>query len=120
MATLNKVYLIGLVGRDPDVRDTEKGKVASFSLATTNSYKDKSGERHEETDWHTCVVWGPSAGYVEKYVTKGSSVLVEGRLHYRKYNDKNGDVKYVTEILASSIESLSRKRKDDEEPDDLP
>ena len=112
MATLNKVFLIGNVGRDPDVRAVGNSKVASFSLATAMRYKDRNGSVVEETEWHNIVVFGPSAEYVEQNVLKGTQLHVEGRLRYRKYTDRNGETKYVTEIVASSIQNLSPRRGD--------
>lgn len=117
MATLNKVYLIGNVGRDPDVRSVNNGKVASFSLATATRYKDRNGESKEDTEWHNIVVFGNSAEYVEKYVSKGTQLHVEGRIRYRKY-EKDGEARYVTEILANSLQNLSPKRGEQNEPDE--
>ncbi len=108
--SLNKVMLIGNVGRDPEVRHLESGVVtASFTLATTERYKDRNGEQKEQTEWHNIVCWRSLAEIAEKYVRKGSSLYVEGKIRNRSYNDKEGNTKYITEILADSFQLLGRK-----------
>src|SRR5574344_1834157 len=103
--SLNKVMLIGNVGRDPEVRHLESGVVtASFTLATTERYKDRNGEQKEQTEWHNIVCWRSLAEIAEKYVRKGSSLYVEGKIRNRSYNDKEGNTKYITEILADSFQ----------------
>lgn len=100
---LNKVLLIGRVGRDPELRYTNQTHraVANFSLATDRmGPKDARGERTKETDWHNIVVWGDQAETLNKYVSKGKLVFVEGRLQTRKYQDRNGVTKYMTEVVA--------------------
>lgn len=105
MAGINKVILIGHLGRDPEVMTFEKGsKKASFSLATTESYRDKEGNWQEQTEWHNIVVWGYLA---EKSIIKGDQVYVEGRLRSRSYEDSNGVKKYVTEVQGDRILKLS-------------
>jgi single-strand DNA-binding protein len=98
--SLNKVTLIGNVGKDPEVRNTQGGKVvANFSIATSESWTDKtSGERSEKTEWHNIVVWGPLAEIVEKYVQKGSKLYIEGKLQTRSW-EKDGKKNYTTEIV---------------------
>ena len=111
--SLNKAMLIGNVGRDPEVRylDGSNGqaKVATFTLATTERYRDRNGEIRENTEWHNIVVWGKTADICEKYVQKGSTLYVKGEIRYRSWDDKDGNKKYITEILASSLQLLDKK-----------
>lgn len=110
MAGLNKVTLIGHLGADPEVRHLEGGKsVANFSLATTESYKNKDGERVDSTEWHRLVIWGNLVKVVEKYVKKGSKIYVEGKIRQRSYEDKEGVTKYITEILVNNLLMLDSK-----------
>ncbi len=108
MSTLNnKVQLIGNLGKDPEIKDFDGGrKVANFPLATTESYKNDAGEKISETSWHSLVAWNGLASIVEKYLSKGKEVAVEGRLSYRNYEDKDGNKKYYTEIILSQIQLL--------------
>lgn len=102
MSSVNKAILIGNVGRDPDVRTTQNGeRVVSFSLATTESWRDKaSGERKDRTEWHNVVIWNDAIGKVaEAYVRKGSKVYIEGQIQTREYTDKDGNQRRVTEIV---------------------
>lgn len=117
MATLNKVQLIGNLGRDPEVRYTPNGTaVANVSLATTSTWKDKdSGERQEETEWHRVVFFGRLAEVVGEYMKKGSPMYVEGRLRTRKW-DKDGQDHYSTEIVADEMQMLGAKREDGRSP----
>ena len=121
--SLNKVMLIGNVGRDPNVRylDGNSGggpgsKVATFTLATTERFKDRSGETRENTEWHNIVAWRNSADLAEKFIHKGTMIYVEGRLRTRSYTDQAGVQKYTTEVVADNIQLLSR-RPDDEGAD---
>jgi len=103
---MNRVTLIGYVGKDPDIRQTKAGKsVANFSLATTDSWKDKSsGEKKEKTEWHRCVCWIEGLiPIIQNYVSKGSRILVEGQLTTREYTDKEGNTKYTTEVMMSGF-----------------
>lgn len=112
---LNKVMLIGIVGKDPDVRQLESGATnAQFSLATTERYKDKNGEQKEVTEWHNIVVWRGLAEVAEKYVRKGSHLYVEGKIQTRSYEDREGVKKYITEILASSFQMIGKKSDNSE------
>ncbi len=105
--------LIGNVGGDPNVRYLEgNAKVASFTLATTERYKDRSGEQRENTEWHNIVAWRSTADVVENYVKKGTQLYIEGKIRTRNYTDQSGVKKYVTEIVADSIQLLG-KRSDD-------
>lgn len=109
MASLNKVMLIGNVGKDPEVRTFDSGnKTASITLATSERYKDKSGEYKTQTEWHNIVFWGKLAEIVEAYVKKGSSIYVEGSLRNRSY-EKDGQTRYITEINASQMQMLGKK-----------
>lgn len=114
MAGINKVILVGNLGKDPEVRavGTDK-KVASFSLATTESYKNKSGERVEQTEWHNIVFWGPVADVIERYLRKGSQIYVEGKIRTRSYDDKDGVKKYITEILGETMTMLGTRGSSD-------
>lgn len=125
MAYLNKAFLIGNVGKDPEARTLQGGaKVAQFTLATTERFSDRSGESHENTEWHTVVVWNKPAEFVEKYVKKGAQVFVEGKIRTRDWSDQQGNKRYSTEIVADKIQLLDKRdegtkqrRYDD---DDLP
>ncbi|MEO2072589.1 MAG: single-stranded DNA-binding protein [Zunongwangia sp.] len=111
MSTLrNHVQLIGNVGQEPTITNLESGsKVARFSLATNEYYKNKKGEKEQNTEWHTVVAWGKTAEIVEKYVVKGKEVGVSGKLKSRSYEDKDGIKRYVTEIEANEILLLGTK-----------
>ena len=111
--SLNKVMLIGNVGKDPEVRYLDGNspagqgrKVASFTLATSERYRDRSGEVRENTEWHNVVVWGQSADIVERYVKKGTQLYVEGRLRTRSWTDQSGAKRYTTEINADSLQPV--------------
>jgi len=108
---VNKVFLIGSLGKDPEVRILENGtKVASFSLATSESYKDKNDTWQNLTTWHNIVAWRGLADRAEKLV-KGATAYVEGKISHREYTDKEGNKKYLTEIVASSILSFAKSEK---------
>lgn len=118
MPSINKVILVGNLGTDPTIRHLENGNcVANISLATAESWKDKSGEKQEKTEWHRVVFYKKLAEIVEKYLFKGSSVYVEGKLETRKWKDKSGTEKYSTEIIANNMQMLSSK-KEKEQPKD--
>lgn len=108
--SVNKVILIGNLGKDPEVRKLENGTtVASFSIATSESYTDRTtNEKREITDWHNIVVWRGLAEVVEKYLRKGSKVYIEGKLKTRSWQDKEGVTKYTTEVIADEMTMLSR------------
>ena len=102
--TLNKAMLIGRLGKDPEVRYTKSGDaVASFSLATDESYKDRQGNRQDKTEWHSIVAWGKLADFTQNYLKKGRQVYVEGRIQTRDWTDKDNVKHYKTEIRADSI-----------------
>ena len=113
--SLNKVTLIGNLGNDPEVRSTTGGnRVATFSLATSRSWNDASGNKQEKTEWHRCVVWNTKssqlADIVEKYVKKGDKLYVEGRIEYRQWQDKDGQTRYSTEINVRELIMLGGGR----------
>ena len=113
MAGVNKVILVGNLGKDPEVRYLEGGTaVANFTLATSETYKDKSGNRIEQTEWHNVVVWRGLAEIAEKYLRKGSMVYVEGKLRTRPWEDKDGVKRYTTEIIADNMTMLGGKREE--------
>jgi single stranded DNA-binding protein (ssb) len=108
--SFNKVILIGNVGKDPEVRHLESGTtVASFTLATTEKYKDKNGVLQDQTEWHNIVCWRNLAELSEKYITKGSQIFVEGKIRTRSWTDQAGVKKYTTEIVADNIRLLDRR-----------
>jgi len=108
--SVNKVILVGNVGKDPEVRYLEKGvAVAKFSLATSETYKGKDGEKVTSTEWHNIVLWRGLAETVEKYVHKGSQLYIEGKIRTRSYDDKDGNKRYVTEIVADLMQMLGKK-----------
>ena len=107
--SVNRVILVGNVGKDPEVRHIESGvAVANFSLATSESYKNKSGERVTNTEWHNIVVWRGLAEVVEKYVKKGQLLFIEGKIRTRSYDDQNGVKKYITEIVTDNLKMLGK------------
>lgn len=111
MATLNKVLIIGNLGKDPEVRHTTGGTaVASFSLATSETFKDKSGEKQEKTEWHNVTLWGRLAEIAAEYLKKGSTAYIEGRLQTRKWQDKDGKDRYTTEIIGERIQMIGGKQ----------
>lgn len=108
---INKVLLMGNLGKDPEVRHIDSGSVvASFPLATTEIYKDKNGNRQEQTEWHNIVVWGWLAEFAEKYLKKGDAVFIEGKLRTRVTEDKEKVKRYITEIKGDSINLLTRNK----------
>jgi single-strand DNA-binding protein len=107
MAGVNKVILVGNLGKDPEVRHLEGGNsVANFTLATNEYYKDKQGNRVERTEWHNISAWRGLAELAEKYLKKGTQVYVEGKLRTRQYQDKDQQTRYITEIIAEEISLL--------------
>jgi len=108
-AMKNKVQLIGNVGQDPEVKTFEGGKkVASLTIATNEYYKNEKGEKIEDTQWHRVTAWGKLADLIEKYVTKGKEIVVEGKLVHRSYDDKDGIKRYITEVVINDILLLSK------------
>ncbi|MCX7986020.1 MAG: single-stranded DNA-binding protein [Bacteroidales bacterium] len=108
--SVNKVILIGNVGKDPDVRHLDKGTpVCTLPVATSETYVNKSGERVTTTEWHNVVLWRSLADFAQKYVKKGAQVYVEGRIRTRSYDAKEGNKRYVTEIIANTFQLLGRR-----------
>jgi single-strand DNA-binding protein len=109
--SLNKVMLIGNVGKEPEVNFTPSGvKVAQFRMATTETWKDRDGALQEHTDWHTIIAWRGLADVVEKLVRRGSRVYIEGKIQSRSFDDKEGHKRYVTEVVADNILMLDAKK----------
>ena len=110
--SLNKAMLIGNVGRDPEVRYLEGNngaKVATFTLATTERYRDRNGETRENTEWHNIVAWRNTADVVERFVKKGTQLYIEGRIRTRSWDDQTGNKRYTTEIIADTLQLLGKK-----------
>jgi single-strand DNA-binding protein len=104
---VNKVILIGNLGQDPELRSTQGGQsVASLRIATTEKFKDRDGNLQERTEWHSVVVWGRDAENVNKYCKKGKQLYIEGRLQTRKWQDKSGQDRYTTEVVADQVRFL--------------
>ncbi len=111
MAGINKVILVGNLGKDPEVRYLEGGTaVANFPLATSESYKDKNGNRVDQTEWHNVVVWRGLAEVAEKYLKKGNQIYVEGKIRTRSWDDKDGNKRYTTEIVADQMTMLGGRK----------
>ena len=109
---VNKVILVGHLGADPDMRYTPSGQgVCELRLATSESWNDKNGQRQERTEWHRIVVWGKRAEVCSKYLAKGRQVFVEGRIQTRTYDDKDGNKRYITEIIANDVQFLGGGRE---------
>lgn len=106
--SVNKVIILGRIGKDPEFKSTANSSVANFSIATDNSFKDSSGEWKKTTEWISCVAWGKLADIVKEYVSKGSQIYVEGRIQTRSWDDReSGQKKYKTEVLVSEVCLLS-------------
>ena len=104
MSAVNKVILLGNLGKDPEVRYLEKDRMrATFTLATNEAYKNKEGQRVTTTEWHNVVLWSPLARIAEQYLTKGKQVYIEGKLTSRSYVDKEGQTKYTTEVVGQNL-----------------
>jgi single-strand DNA-binding protein len=107
MGSVNKVILVGNLGRDAEVRSTPRGDtVATLNLATTETWNDKEGQRQEKTEWHRVVLWGKQADSLKQYLVKGKQIYVEGKLQTRQWDDKDGNKRYTTEIKADRITLL--------------
>ena len=106
----NKVQLIGNLGNDPEIINLESGKMlAKFSIATNESYKNAKGEKITDTQWHNIVAWGKTAEIVEKYITKGKEIAIEGKLTNRSWEDKDGNKRYTTEVVCSEVMMFGNK-----------
>ncbi|MDP5198271.1 single-stranded DNA-binding protein [Flavobacterium sp. DG2-3] len=105
----NRVQLIGNVGNDPEVKTLENGrKLAHITIATKDYYKNDKGERVEQTEWHRITAWGKTAEIIEKFVVKGKEIGIEGKLTNRSYDDKNGEKRYITEVVANEVLLLGK------------
>lgn len=110
MSSLNKILLIGNLGRDPEIRYTPEGTpVANFSIATSENWTDKSGTRQEHTEWHNIVAWNRLADLCQKYLTKGRQVYIEGRVRTREWNDRDGNKRRTTEVIATQMVLLGSR-----------
>ncbi len=108
--SVNKALLVGRLGRDPESRYTPSGQaVCNFSLATDETYKDRSGERQKRTEWHRIVVWGKLGEICQKYLKKGSLIFIEGRIQTRQWDDKDGNKRFQTEIVATGMRMLGSR-----------
>ena len=105
----NTVQLIGNVGQEPEIKTLETGrKLANITIATNEVYYKENGDKVEKTEWHRVTAWGKTAEIIEKYVTKGKEIAVEGKLTHRSYDDKDGNKRYITEVVANEILLLSK------------
>lgn len=111
MSSVNRVTLLGNVGKAPEVRETKGGNIANITLATSEKYTDKSGQKQENTEWHNLVVYGKLADVVKKYVNKGDKLYVEGSISTRKWQDKDGNDRYTTEIKVRDLTMLGGGEK---------
>jgi single-strand DNA-binding protein len=110
MSSLNKILLIGRLGKDPEIRYTPDGSpVANFSLATSENWTDKSGTRQERTEWHNIVAWNKLADLSKRYLTKGRQVYIEGRIRTREWDDRDGNKRRTTEVIANQMVLLGSR-----------
>ncbi len=116
MAGVNKVILLGNLGKDPEIQHFESGvKKAAFSLATTEVYKNKEGNKVEQTEWHNIVLWRDLADVAEKYLKKGAQIYIEGKIKTRSWEDKDNNKRYVTEIIGDNMTMLRTKKDSPQE-----
>lgn len=119
MSSVNKVILIGNVGADPDIQTFDNGTTkAAFSLATSEKYKDRDGEKQEKTEWHNIVLWKGLVDIVEKYVKKGDKLYIEGKITTRSWDGKDGNKRYITEIVAMNMTMLGSKNSSSDGEDE--
>ena len=104
----NRVQLIGHVGQEPEIKNLESGRVANFTIATNENYTNAKGEKVEQTEWHRVSAWGKTVDIIGKLLTKGSHVAIEGKLTHRSYDDKEGNKRYITEVVANELVLLSK------------
>lgn len=116
MSGVNKVILLGNLGKDPEIQHFDSGvKKAAFSLATTEVYKNKEGNKVEQTEWHNIVLWRDLADLAEKYLRKGSQIYIEGKIRTRSWEDKDSNKRYVTEVIGDKITMVGRKKETNSE-----
>ena len=121
MSGINKVILVGNLGKDPEIRQLDTGvTVAKFPLATSETYKNKDGNRVDQTEWHNIVLWRGLAEVAERFLRKGSLVYIEGKLKTRSWDDKDGHKRYITEVVADNLTILSKRHKDEVSNNDDP
>ena len=114
MSGVNKAIILGRLGKDPEVKTLSNGsKIASFSVATSEKYKDKSGEDQEKTEWHNIVLFRSLADLAEKYLSKGKEVYIEGKIQTRSWDDNDGNKRYATEIVGSNINFIGSSKNND-------
>ncbi len=117
MAGVNKVILVGNLGKDPEIRHLDNGRaVTNFPLATSETYKNKMGEKVTNTEWHNLVLWTPFAEIADKYLKKGNQIYVEGKLQTRSYDDKDGIKRYTTEVVVQTMTMLGSKNEGSSSP----
>jgi single-strand DNA-binding protein len=114
MASLNRIQLIGNIGQDPEVRQAGQSSVVTFSVATTDRWTDKGGQKQEKTEWHRVEAWGRTAEAIAEFTRKGSQIFVEGSLTTEKYTDKDGIERYSTKVKAANVQFLDRRQGGDE------
>lgn len=118
MASVNKVTILGRLGGDPEVKEISQGStVANFSVATSDAWTDKNGQKQERTEWHRIVVWGKLAELCGRYLSKGRQVYLEGRLQTRSWEDQDGVKRYTTEIMASAVKFIDSKGSEEPKAD---
>lgn len=121
MAGVNKVILVGNLGKDPEITNIGNDvKKAAFSLATSESYKTKDGNKVEQTEWHNVVIWRGLADVAERFLHKGSKIYLEGKIKYRTYDDKDGNKRYITEIVGDTFTMLDTKQGGTEGGNNVP
>ena len=108
---INKIILVGNVGKDVETKHFDDNQVSNFSLATSETYKDKNGEKQKQTEWHNVVLWGGLSKVTEKWVKKGDLIYIEGKIATRKWQDKEGNDRYTTEIVCSKLQMLGGKKE---------
>ena len=117
MAGVNKVILVGNLGKDPEIRHLDNGRArTTFPLATSETYKNRDGERVTNTEWHNIVLWSPLAEIAEKYLEKGRQVYIEGKITNRSYDDKEGNTRYISEVVAREMTLLGGRNEASSEP----
>jgi len=120
MAGVNKVIIVGTLGKDPEYKKVNDSGVAKISVATSEKFNDRNGQKQEVTEWHNIVAWGKLGEIMDKYLAKGSKVYVEGKIQTRSWEDQQGNKMYATEILANNMQMLSEKKERSSASNDEP